>query len=91
LGYGAVVEAVKAAYARGESEAAAAAIPDELVDRVAVYGPEDRCRAGLERFRTAGLDLAIVSVRRSVQDWGSSLERAIEAFGNESPLPLGGG
>ena len=81
LGYGAVVEAGRAAYARGDVAAAAAAVPDELVDRVGVYGGAERCRERLERFRAAGLDLPIVSVRRSEGEWETALARAIDALG----------
>ena len=80
LGYGAMVDAVQAAYARGDDAAAAAQIPDELVDRVAVWGPPERCRAGLGRFRAAGVDLPIVSPRASGRDWSGTLERAIDAI-----------
>ena len=80
LGYGAMVDAIQAAWARGDRAAAAAQIPDELVDRVAVHGPADRCRAGLEHFRAAGLDLPIVSPRTPDGDWPTTLQRAIDAF-----------
>ena len=80
LGYGAMVDAVQAAYARGDHDAAAAQIPDELVDRVSVRGTPAECRAGLDRFRAAGLDLPVVSARTSGRDWSGTLERAIDAF-----------
>jgi 5,10-methylenetetrahydromethanopterin reductase len=78
LGYGAVIEAVQAAWARGDRAQAAAAIPDELVDRVAVHGSAEQCRAGLERFRAAGLDLPIASIRPAGEDWNTTLEHAID-------------
>jgi alkanesulfonate monooxygenase SsuD/methylene tetrahydromethanopterin reductase-like flavin-dependent oxidoreductase (luciferase family) len=80
LGYGAVVEAVQAAWTAGDRARAAAAIPDELLDRVTVYGPPERCRAGLERFRAAGLDLPIVSIRAAGEDWLTTLRRAIDVL-----------
>jgi alkanesulfonate monooxygenase SsuD/methylene tetrahydromethanopterin reductase-like flavin-dependent oxidoreductase (luciferase family) len=73
-----VVEAVQAAWTAGDRARAAAAIPDELLDRVTVYGPPERCRAGLERFRAAGLDLPIVSIRAAGEDWPTTLRRAID-------------
>ena len=78
LGYGAVVDAVQSAWSRGDRAQAAAAIPDELVDRVAVHGSLEQCRVGLERFRAAGLDLPIVSMRPADEDWLTTLERAID-------------
>jgi 5,10-methylenetetrahydromethanopterin reductase len=80
LGYGAVVDAVQAALGRGDQAAATAAIPDELVDRLTVHGPPDRCRAGVERFRAAGVDLPIISPRPPDGDWDSALPRAVEVF-----------
>jgi 5,10-methylenetetrahydromethanopterin reductase len=84
LGYGAVVDAVHAALARDDQAAAIAAIPDELVDRLTVYGPPDRCRAGVERLRAAGVDLPIVSARPADGDWDGALPRAIDAFAPDS-------
>jgi 5,10-methylenetetrahydromethanopterin reductase len=84
LGYGTVIEVVQSALARDDRVAAAVAIPDELVDRVSVHGSAERCRAGLERFRAAGVDLPIVSARTAGDDWLTTLERAIDAF---APLP----
>jgi len=81
LGYGTMVDAVQAAWARGDRAAATAQIPDELVDRVGVHGSAERCRVGLERFRAAGLDLPIVSARAVDGDWLGTLERTIDAFG----------
>ena len=86
LGYGAMVDVVQAAWARGDRAAAAAQVPDELVDRVGVHGSAERCRAGLERFRAAGLDLPIVSARAADGDWRATLGRAIDALG-----PVDGG
>jgi 5,10-methylenetetrahydromethanopterin reductase len=80
LGYGAVIEAVQSASARGDRVAAAAAIPDELVDRLSVHGSAEHCRAGLERFRAAGVDLPIVSARIADDDWMTTLEQTIDAF-----------
>jgi alkanesulfonate monooxygenase SsuD/methylene tetrahydromethanopterin reductase-like flavin-dependent oxidoreductase (luciferase family) len=73
LGYGAAVDAAE----RGDSSA----IPDELVDRLAVFGPDERCRAGVEAFRSAGIDLPIVSPRTFDDDWEATIERAMDVFG----------
>lgn len=86
LGYGTAVDEAHAALDRGELAAAVSAVPDELIDRTALYGPPERCRAGLERFRASGLDLPIISARALGEDWTPTLERAISAF---APNPRG--
>ena len=42
-----------------DTEAAARAITDELLDDVLVLGPPSRCREQLERFRAAGVDVVL--------------------------------
>ncbi|MFN8523308.1 MAG: LLM class flavin-dependent oxidoreductase [Chloroflexota bacterium] len=81
LGYGAVVQAVQAALDNDDARGAARAIPDELVDRLAVFGPGDRCRAGVEAFRAVGVDVPIVSPRTASDDWEATIGRAIDTFG----------
>jgi alkanesulfonate monooxygenase SsuD/methylene tetrahydromethanopterin reductase-like flavin-dependent oxidoreductase (luciferase family) len=85
LGYGRVVDQVDAALERGDERAARRAIPDELVDRLAVHGDAVRCREGLERFRAAGVELPIVAIRAAGgaaggADWEATYRAAIEAL-----------
>jgi 5,10-methylenetetrahydromethanopterin reductase len=89
LGYGAVVDAVQSALAHRGQAGAEAAIPDELVDRLTLYGPPDRCRAGVERFRAAGVDLPILSPRPPDGDWDRALSQAIDTFGPNPAAPAG--
>jgi F420-dependent oxidoreductase-like protein len=48
-------------YLDGKKEEAAAAIPAELIDQVAICGPRDRVKERLEVYRDAGVGTLIVS------------------------------
>ena len=60
-GYTLVTEVVRRLWSEKRRDAAAAEIPDELVDQLTVCGPRDRCLATLQRFRDAGADLPVVT------------------------------
>jgi probable F420-dependent oxidoreductase len=62
-GFPEAVRAVKAAWDAGDHAAATRAVPDELIDSVAVAGTPDQCRERIERYRSAGLRLPILSPR----------------------------
>lgn len=53
MGYEAQARRVQDLYLAGQKEAAVAAVPDALVDDIALVGPADRIRAGLDRWRDA--------------------------------------
>lgn len=61
MGFGGVSEQVKAALDTGGIDAAARAVPVELVDRVAAYGSPAKARAMFEKL-AEGLDIAIVRI-----------------------------
>jgi 5,10-methylenetetrahydromethanopterin reductase len=61
-GFGAAMDAVKAALERGQRRDAAQHIPDELVEEVCVFGTPARCRAQLAAFRAAGVDLPLLAI-----------------------------
>ncbi len=62
-GFAGEVSAIKEAFDRGGREAAAKAVPDTLVDAVALAGNPQQCRDRIEAYRRAGLRLPIVSPR----------------------------
>jgi alkanesulfonate monooxygenase SsuD/methylene tetrahydromethanopterin reductase-like flavin-dependent oxidoreductase (luciferase family) len=62
-GFGEAVRAIKDAFDCGGRDAAAAVVPDELIDAVALAGTPDTCRERLAAYRRAGLALPIVSPR----------------------------
>ena len=53
LGYGSAAVQIQDAFLAGRREEAAAAVPDELVDEVALVGPADRIGARLEVWKAA--------------------------------------
>jgi alkanesulfonate monooxygenase SsuD/methylene tetrahydromethanopterin reductase-like flavin-dependent oxidoreductase (luciferase family) len=62
-GFPDAVRAVKTAWDAGDHAAATRAVPDELIDAVAVAGTPDQCRERIDRYRSAGLGLPILSPR----------------------------
>lgn len=59
-GHAALVERVGELVRSGELLAAARLVPDDVIDSVAVAGTPEQCRAGLERYRAAGVALPVV-------------------------------
>ncbi len=56
LGYADAAIKIQDLYLAGKKEEAAAAVPDELVDDVALVGPKDRIKARLQAWIAAGKD-----------------------------------
>jgi alkanesulfonate monooxygenase SsuD/methylene tetrahydromethanopterin reductase-like flavin-dependent oxidoreductase (luciferase family) len=71
-GFPEAVRAIKTAWDRGDRAAAAQAVPDELIDAVAIAGTADECSRRIDLYRRSGLRLPIISPRgdtkRSVMD-----------------------
>ena len=67
-GFPDAVSLIKAAWDRGDHEGAARAVPDELIDAVAIAATPEDCRDRLERYRRAGLALPIISPRTGAGD-----------------------
>ena len=67
-GFPDAVSLIKATWDRGDHEGAARAVPDALIDAVAIAGTPEDCRARLENYRRAGLALPIVSPRTGAGD-----------------------
>jgi alkanesulfonate monooxygenase SsuD/methylene tetrahydromethanopterin reductase-like flavin-dependent oxidoreductase (luciferase family) len=60
-GFEAEAAAVASAFARGDRAASAAAMSDELVDRIAILGPATRCREQIAEFVAAGVTTPVIS------------------------------
>lgn len=58
-GYEDALEKVQSLYLTGRREEAAAAVPDELVDEVALCGPKERIKERLDAWRRAGVTTLI--------------------------------
>jgi len=82
-GYSAEADAVRNAWAAGDKGKAAAAISDAMLENIAVLGNRAECRAKLDSFRNAGVDMPIINLPH-----GSSLPeilRTIDALAPEAP------
>ena len=54
LGYGAAARTIQDLYLAGKKDEAGAAVPDKLVDEIALVGPKDRIRDHAQRWIAAG-------------------------------------
>ena len=60
-GYGDAAREVQDLYLSGKQAEAMAAIPDELIDKVALCGPKEACRSGSSAYRDAGVGTLLVT------------------------------
>lgn len=60
-GFEAEARAVSEAFARGDRAGVAAAMTDELIDRIAILGPAERCREQIAEFVAAGVTTPVLS------------------------------
>ena len=56
------------AWARGDRRAAAAAIPDAVIDDLFVHGTPQECREHLDRFAAAGVTTLLLEVLPGIVD-----------------------
>ncbi|MCI0825367.1 MAG: LLM class flavin-dependent oxidoreductase [Chloroflexi bacterium] len=59
------LQAVRRAWNEGDQEKAIRLVPAELIDKIALVGSADQCRARLEEYRRAGITQPIISPRVS--------------------------
>ena len=78
-GFPDAAQAIKAAWDRGDRDGAARAVPEALIDAVAVAGTAAECRARVEEYRRAGLALPIISPRVGGPDAKASVQEVIRA------------
>ena len=62
LGRGELLRPMQEAWAAGDRRAAAAAVPDEVVDELLVHGSPEACRARVRHYLEQGLDTAIIAL-----------------------------
>lgn len=60
-GFSGEADAIAAAWASGDQQAAIAAVSDEMIDATSIAGPPDYCRERLQAYRQSGVDLPIIS------------------------------
>jgi probable F420-dependent oxidoreductase len=78
-GFPEAAEAIKAAWQQGGREAAARAVPDELIASMAIAGTPTACRERVEEYRRSGITLPIISPRLSGPDPKQQVIDAIRA------------
>jgi len=76
-GFPEAAQAIRAAWVRGDHEAATRAVPDALLDATSVVGTPEECRARLEAYRRSGIALPIISPFTRMPN---GKQRALEAI-----------
>lgn len=79
-GYGTAMDALQRLWADGNRRAAAAQIPDELVEDVCVFGDAAACRRHLAAFHAAGADVPVLAVSPVDEDRLAATRKAIVAL-----------
>ena len=72
-----IMEAAK----RRDADAMTAAVSEEMVDALALVGPESRCHDRLEQYRRAGGEVPIVVPNAVEEDYSAAVRRVLKAFG----------
>src|SRR5215212_8964474 len=86
FGFGDVADEVQRLYQDGKREDAYAALPDEIVDAVALVGTEEEVAERLERFTKVGIDRLIVSPFHAGADQARhTMERLAALVGAGAP------
>ncbi len=67
-GYGDDARRIQDLYLSGKQVEAMAAIPDELIDKVALTGPKEAVRARLDAYRAAGVKTLLVTPAAATQE-----------------------
>jgi F420-dependent oxidoreductase-like protein len=67
-GYGDAAKKIQDLYLSGRQAEAMAAIPDELIDKVALVGPKEAVRDRVDAYRDAGVDTLLVTPAAASQD-----------------------
>jgi hypothetical protein len=62
-GYEAEARRIQDLYLAGKKEEAAAAVPDSLVDEIALCGPKERIRERLEDWKSSGITTLICGAK----------------------------
>ncbi|MBI3969518.1 MAG: LLM class flavin-dependent oxidoreductase [Chloroflexi bacterium] len=81
LGYEAAVSQVRSLVRAGDQPAATRAVPDELVDRVAAYGPAERIWTRIEQLLAANVDLIVLAPRLGHLPWDEAYEQVVGVLG----------
>ena len=68
MGHGDALRESWAKWKAGDLKAAAAAIPDDLLDSLVVHGPAEECREKLQRYFDNGVDTIVLDMNATSTD-----------------------
>ena len=77
-GYLAETEAIREAWAEGRREKAAAAVSDEMLEKITIFGDAGTCRTKLEQFRRHGADMPVIAFPHGISP--AAVRRTLEAL-----------
>jgi alkanesulfonate monooxygenase SsuD/methylene tetrahydromethanopterin reductase-like flavin-dependent oxidoreductase (luciferase family) len=80
FGYGDILNEVHAHWRVGDRAGAEAAIPESMVEDLYVFGAPDECRAHIDRFIKAGLQLPVIAAPPSSRTTQDDFYELLEAF-----------
>jgi alkanesulfonate monooxygenase SsuD/methylene tetrahydromethanopterin reductase-like flavin-dependent oxidoreductase (luciferase family) len=80
FGYGDILDEVHRYWKAGNRARAEAALPEQMVEELYVLGTPDECRAHVERFRQAGLQLPVLAAPPTSLITKEDFSRLIETF-----------
>jgi probable F420-dependent oxidoreductase len=80
FGYGDILEEVHHYWKAGNRPGAEAAIPERMIEELYVFGTAAECRAHIDRFRQAGIQLPVVAVPPSSRMPEETFNHLVDAF-----------
>ena len=83
-GFAEEAAAISEAWARGDREAAAAAVSDALIDASGIAGTPAECRAKIEQVRASGIDVPLIAPFAKGPNAQAEIEAVIRALAPEA-------
>jgi alkanesulfonate monooxygenase SsuD/methylene tetrahydromethanopterin reductase-like flavin-dependent oxidoreductase (luciferase family) len=80
FGYSDILDEVHAHWRAGDRAGAETAIPESMVEDLYVFGTPDECRAHIDRFIKAGLQLPVIAVPPSSRTTPEDFHKLLETF-----------
>jgi alkanesulfonate monooxygenase SsuD/methylene tetrahydromethanopterin reductase-like flavin-dependent oxidoreductase (luciferase family) len=80
-GYQKEAEEITAGWAKGDANAAAAAISDRMAEQIAAMGTAQECRKKIEEFEKAGASYVVLYPTAIDGDYDRGVQAVLEAFG----------
>jgi alkanesulfonate monooxygenase SsuD/methylene tetrahydromethanopterin reductase-like flavin-dependent oxidoreductase (luciferase family) len=81
-GFAAPAAKIMEAAKRRDADGMTAAVSEEMIDALALVGPQRRCRDRIEEYRRAGGEVPIVVPNPVEEDYMTGVRRVLKAFAN---------